>query len=97
MKKVKLYQLMDLMEEIKKIDDLVSTHRKAKSSALLLNQYETKKNQLIGTMMNELSAPPVQSTQSYLLIKMILNKYYSSPTGDEVITDVDISKLAAVI
>ena len=97
MKKVKLYQLIDLLEEIKKVDDLISVHRKAKSSPLLLNQYETKKNQLIGTMMNELTAPPVQSIQSHLLAKLLLNKYYPTKPGDESITDADLSKLAAVI
>ncbi|MCR8557075.1 hypothetical protein KXD93_05455 [Mucilaginibacter sp. BJC16-A38] len=97
MKKVKLFQLIDLMEEIKKTDDLISASKKEKTSLLLINQYQTKKNQLIGSIINELSTPPLQSTQSYLLVKMILEKYYPAKAGDVVITDGDLSKLVAAI
>jgi hypothetical protein len=97
MKKVKLYQLMDLVEEIKKLDELIATHRKAGTSALLINQYETKKNQLIGSMIIELASPPIQSTQSYLLIKSLLEKYYPAKPGEAAINDADMSKLADAI
>ncbi|MDP9080099.1 MAG: hypothetical protein M3O71_21955 [Bacteroidota bacterium] len=97
MKKVKLFQLIDLMEEIKKTDDLIAASRKEKTSLLLINQYQTKKNQLIGSIINELSTPPLQSAQSYLLVKMILDKYYPAKTGDAVITDSDLSKLLVTL
>lgn len=97
MKKVKLFQLMDLIEEIKKTHDLIIAGRKQKTSALLINQYETKKNQLIGSIINELSTPPLQSTQSYLLVKMILEKYYPAKADDAAITDGDLIKLVAAI
>ena len=51
----------------------------------------------MGSLIDELASPPVQSTQSYLLIKMLLNKYYPIKLEDELIMDSDISKLAAVI
>ena len=49
------------------------------------------------SLIDELASPPVQSTQSYLLIKMILNKYYPLKPEEELIKDTDIYKLAAVI
>jgi len=51
----------------------------------------------MGSLIDELASPPVQSTQSYLLIKMILNKYYLLKPEEELIKDTDIYKLAAVI
>jgi len=95
MKKVKLFQLMDLVEEIKKVEDLITASRKARTSALLIKQYETKKNQLIGSLISELNSPLLQSTQSYLLIKMLLEKYY--PAMEDGISDVDFAKLAKAI
>ena len=96
MKKTEIYKLMDLIEDIKKLDELISIHRQTGSS-FLIDQYEAKKTQLMGFLIDELASPPVQSTQSYLLIKMILNKYYPVKSGEEFIMDSDISKLAAAI
>lgn len=97
MKKVKLFQLMDLVEEIKKVEDLITTSRKTRTSALLIKQYETKKNQVMGSLINELTSPELQSTQSYLLIKLLLEKYYPVSEGDGGISDVDIAKLVKAI
>jgi hypothetical protein len=97
MKKTEIYKLMDLIEDIKKLDQLISVHRQTGSSAFMIDQYEAKKTQLMGSLIDELASPPVQSTQSYLLIKMILNKYYPVKPEEELIIDSDISKLAAAI
>ena len=97
MKKVKLFQLMDLVEEIKKVEDLITASRKGRTSALLIKQYETKKNQVMGSLINELTSPELQSTQSYLLIKMLLEKYYPVTAGADGISDPDITKLAKAI
>jgi hypothetical protein len=97
MKKVEIYKLMDLIEDIKKLNELISLHRQFDASDFMISQYEAKKNQLMGVLIDELASPPVQSTQSYLLIKMILNKYYPIKPNEELIMDSDISRLAAVI
>ncbi len=88
---------MDLIEDIKKLDELISVHRKLESSDFMISQYEAKKTQLMGSLIDELATPPVQSTQSYLLIKMLLNKYYPIKAEESLIIDSDISKLAAAI
>ncbi|MFI5137887.1 MAG: hypothetical protein ACHQIM_08660, partial [Sphingobacteriales bacterium] len=72
MKKVEIYKLMDLIEDIKKLDGLISLHRQLDTSDFMVKQYEAKKNKLMGVLIDELATPPVQSTQSYLLIKMLL-------------------------
>jgi hypothetical protein len=97
MKKVEVLKLMDLIEDIKKLDELISTSRKKKTSEFVLNQYEAKKIKMIGSIINELANPPIQSIESYLLIQKILNKYYPNIANDELANDVDISKIIAVI
>jgi hypothetical protein len=88
---------MDLIEDIKKLDELISLHRQLDTSDFMISQYEAKKTKLMGSLIDELVSPPVQSTQSYLLIKLLLNKYYPVKPEDELIIDSDIIKLAAVI
>ena len=97
MKKVEIYKLMDLIEDIKKLDELISLHRELGTSDFMISQYEAKKTKLMGLLIDELASPPVQSTQSYLLIKMLLNKYYPVKSEEQLIMDSDISKLAAAI
>jgi hypothetical protein len=97
MKKVEIYKLMDLIEDVKKLDELISLHYQLGNSDFMISQYEAKKNKLMGLLIDELASPPVQSTQSYLLIKMLLNKYYPVKPEDQLIVDSDISKLAAAI
>ena len=97
MKKGEIYKLIDLIEEIKKLDELISLHHQLDTSDFMIGQYEAKKTKLMGLLIDELASPPVQSTQSYLLIKMLLNKYYPLQPEKELIIDSDISKLAAAI
>jgi hypothetical protein len=51
----------------------------------------------MGVLIDELATPPIQSTQSYLLIKMLLNKYYPVKSEKDMFMDSDISMLAAAI
>ncbi|WP_183557228.1 hypothetical protein [Mucilaginibacter sp. SP1R1] len=97
MKKVEVLKLMDLIEDIKKLDELIITSRSKKTSAFVLNQYEAKKIKMIGSIINELANPPIQSIESYLLIKKILNKYYPNIAEEELMNDSDIGKIVAVI
>jgi hypothetical protein len=97
MKKVEVLKLMDLIEDIKKLDELIVLSRAKKTSAFVLNQYEAKKIKMIGSIINELANPPIQSIESYLIIKKILNKYYPNIAEDELMNDSDIGKIVAVI
>ena len=88
---------MDLVEDIKKLDELIVSSRKKKTSDFVLNQYEAKKIKMVGSIINELANPPIQSIESYLLIKKILNKYYPNMPEEELMSDSDIGKFVAVI
>ncbi|MDN3580962.1 hypothetical protein [Mucilaginibacter flavus] len=97
MKKVEVLKLIDLIEEIKKLDDLITQNRKKKTSDFVINQYEVKKLKMIGSIISELANPPIQSMESYLLIQKILKKYYPNIPEAELLSDIDVSKIVAVI
>jgi hypothetical protein len=97
MKKVEVLKLIDLVEEIKKLDELIIQSRKKKTSDFVVNQYEAKKLKMIGSIINELANPPIQSMESYLLIQKILNKYYPNIDNGDLLTDSDVDKIIAVI
>ncbi len=97
MKKVEVLKLIDLIEEIKKLDDLITQSRKKKTSDFVINQYEVKKLKMIGSIISELANPPIQSMESYLLIQKILKKYYPNIPETELLSDIDVSKIVAVI
>jgi hypothetical protein len=97
MKKVEVLKLIDLIEDIKKLDELIALNRKKNTSDFVLNQYEAKKVKMVGSIISELANPPIQSIESYLLIKKILNKYYPNIPEEELMNNSDIGKIVAVI
>jgi RAB protein geranylgeranyltransferase component A len=97
MKKVEVLKMIDLVEEIKKLDELIQQSRKKKTSDFVINQYEAKKLKLIGSTITELASAPIQSVESYQLIQKILNKYYPNISEDSLLHDDDISKIATAI
>ena len=97
MKKVEVLKLMDLIEDIRKLDELIAISRTKKTSDFVLNQYEAKKIKMVGSIISELANPPIQSIESYLIIKKLLNKYYPNIAEDELLNDGDVGKILAVI
>ncbi|PWK79749.1 hypothetical protein LX99_00209 [Mucilaginibacter oryzae] len=97
MKKVEVLKLIDLVEEIRKLDELIQQSRAKKTSDFVINQYEAKKVKLVGSIITELASAPIQSVESFLLVQKILNKYYPNVNEEGLLKDDDISKIAAVI
>ncbi|MEO3406614.1 hypothetical protein AAFN85_22050 [Mucilaginibacter sp. CAU 1740] len=97
MKKVEVLKLIDLVDEIRKLDELIQQSRAKKTSDFVINQYEAKKLKLVGSIITELASAPIQSIESYLLAQKILNKYYPIEGNDELLKGDDISKIAAAI
>jgi len=96
MKKAGIYKLMDLLEEIKKVDAMILLHQDLDKSQFMVSQYEARKTKLIGSLIDELVSPTVQSPQSFSLIKLVIEKYYPS-NKNRIEFDTDIEKLAAAI
>lgn len=96
MKKEVIYRLMDILEDLKKIDSLILLHSRLDDSKFMVSQYEAKKNKLIGSLIDGLISPEVQSPQNFVLIKAILKKYY--PQKDRHFKfDGEMARLAASI
>jgi ribosomal protein S15P/S13E len=71
----KKYQLQDLIEKIEEADKMIKAHSK-NSSKLMLEQYEAKKQKLLGYLIDELVDAKVRSPYSFKLIYMALHKFY---------------------
>ncbi|MCX6278593.1 MAG: hypothetical protein NT004_10895 [Bacteroidetes bacterium] len=78
MENVKILRLIDLINDIKKVDALVQLHSNLNDSKIITNQYVAKKEKLIGYLIDELNAPKIRSQNSFLTIKLIIDKFYSS-------------------
>lgn len=79
MDKAKLYRLMDVIDEIKQLDDLISIHHEHKSgeNSLMLEQYLAKKDQLLGYFINELNAFSDAQSHNLHLIKQVMERFYN--------------------
>ncbi len=75
MKVSKKYQLQDLIEKIDKVDEMVKLHAK-NPSKFMLEQYEAKKEKLLGYLIDELVDSKMRSPYSFKLVLMALQKYY---------------------
>ena len=74
----KIFQLIDLVEDIKKVDAMIALHEQDESSTSMLSQYQAKKIKLTGYLIGELNSPALKSAGSFLLIKRLLDKFYSN-------------------
>jgi len=96
MKKSEIYIILDLMDEIKKIDSLLLLHKNSDSDDFMISQYEAKKVKLVGELIDSLVAPKVQSPQSFSLIQKILDKFYP-PAYSREFEDESLKEIIAAI
>lgn len=79
----KLYRLMDILDDLKKIDSIMQVHRSntTDTSEVMLSQYKARRNQLLVYFINELNASSDmdETPQRLGLIKNIMDRFYSVP------------------
>lgn len=97
MKKADLNKLMDIIDDVKKIDAMILLHQSIDDSKFMVSQYEAKKTKLISSLIDELVSPSVQSPQSFSLIQQIIDKFYPTSTQKDAKYDDGIAQLAAII
>lgn len=71
----KLYQLIDVVEEISKLDEMIELHKK-NGSDFMLSQYNEKKIKLTGYLIHELIQPAENSYESLIAIRSVLDKFF---------------------
>lgn len=97
MREIELYKLLDLIEEIKKLEELIKLHKSSDDSDFMVSQYEAKKIKLTSELIDELVSPEIQSAQSFSLIHRIIDKFYPSEDTNLINNDAAIQQLAASI
>jgi len=82
MQNPKILRLIDLINDIKKVDALIQLHLNLKDSEIITLQYVAKKNKLISYFIDELITPQTHSANSFHTIKLIIEKFYSTMEDD---------------
>lgn len=75
MKDNKLYQILDLIEEITKVDKMIELHRGAEST-IMLEQYQHQKFKLSAYLFKELISNSGDDKGVVYLIKIFIDKFY---------------------
>jgi hypothetical protein len=75
LKDSKKHEIQNLIDKIDKVDEMVKLHAK-NPSKFMLEQYEAKKEKLLGYLIDELVDSKMRSPYSFKLIFMALQKYY---------------------
>ncbi len=75
MKDNKLYSILDLIEEINKVDKMIDIHQKSESS-IMSNQYKSQKLKLSNYLFKELLNNSDERAEVMHLIKMFIEKFY---------------------
>ncbi len=78
MEKEKLYRLMDVLDEIKQIDELISKHESQgeEASSLMVGQYKARKEQLLTYFINEINASAEYRSSRLSMIKLMMERFY---------------------
>ncbi len=83
----KLYRLMDLLDELKQVDAILSVHTNSNNgtSDIMLAQYKAKKEKLLVYFINEINASvDIEYTPQRLeIIKKIMERFYKYPSQSE--------------
>ena len=91
-----VFKLIDLIEDIKKVDAMILLHDNIDTSSFVSSQYESKKTKLMSQLIDQLIAPSVQSPQTLSLIRQVLAKFYPENSAN-LKYDENIEKLSAAI
>jgi hypothetical protein len=73
----RLYHILDLIEEISKVDKMIQLHQ-GSDSALMLNQYKSQKLKLSSFLFKELLSNSEHQTEVIHLIHLFVEKFYKN-------------------
>ncbi len=85
MEKEKLYRLMDVLDEIKQVEELISKHefQGEDASSIMLDQYKARKEQLLIYFINEINASTEYRSYRLSMIKLIMERFYPEIKEDK--------------
>ncbi|MHB8209309.1 hypothetical protein [Mucilaginibacter sp.] len=68
--------LKELVENIKKTEEMISLHKDHDELDILITQYEDLKAKQVAELIDELTLSPFPGIESLSIIKLIIDKYY---------------------
>lgn len=72
----KLYKLLDIVEDIKKLDRMIMIHGQNEDDTIMSSQYEAKKVKLLSHLIKELNNEPTKNSfDNLLVIRKLLDKF----------------------
>jgi hypothetical protein len=77
MKDNKLYHILDLIEEIDKVDKMLALHKDSDSD-LMSSQYKNQKLKLSNYLVKELLTNSDNRTEVMYIIKLFIEKFYNN-------------------
>lgn len=75
MDEVRFYSILDLIEEIDKVDQMIELHRDSPSS-VMINQYKHQKLKLSNCLVQELLLNNESRSEVMYIIKLFIEKFY---------------------
>ena len=101
MKNENLYRLMDVLDEIKQIDDLISKHLELtkSDSSFMIDQYEARKEQLLAYFINELNSSAEYRNFRLSIIKLTMERFYtkSNKNTENQVMDKNLNSLVKAL
>ena len=73
----KLYSILDLIEEIDKVDKMIDLHTSSKSE-VMLHQYKNQKLKLSNYLFKELLTNSDNRSEVMYIIKLFIEKFYDN-------------------
>ncbi|WP_166921169.1 hypothetical protein [Flavobacterium poyangense] len=73
----KLYHILDLIEEIDKVDKMILLHKNS-NSTLMSNQYKSQKLKLSNYLVQELLTNSDNRAEVMYIIKLFIEKFYNN-------------------
>jgi hypothetical protein len=70
------HHLKELIDNIKKTEEMILLHQTNSTSPLMVSQYEALKARQVSELIDGLAMPPFQSVESISLIKHVLDAFY---------------------
>jgi predicted molibdopterin-dependent oxidoreductase YjgC len=75
MKQHQIYKLLDLIEQINKVNKMIKLHSE-NNSEFMASQYRHIKSEHVAELIKTLNSSKTQSEENYLLLNRLLSEFY---------------------
>ena len=87
MKNAQLLKIYDLIRELQEVDTLLSRHQHLSDDTFMADQYLALKDKLFAKLLTTLVKPGLASSNSYQLVRQLVEKYYGSKSPSMPLSD----------